>query len=368
MIDILINTIFNASKDAYHTLYKAITKNKIYEWDYIFKELKLCNTKNLYPKLQDKNITQEVEVYLFSIPSGLSIKDFTKYKDKLSQFLKIDINSLKIELENHLAAIKLYNSKSIKFKYEDYNFYNNFKIPLGIDLDTFKKVYWNPTDPSECHLLIGGSTGGGKSVVLNVILTHLIKFRKDIHLYLQDTKMVDLYCFKDAKQVKYYGEGKEGIDETLSKLIAEMNKRYKEIRGAGFKNIKDYRSIKRLPYVFLVIEELASFNPKNDKDFYLNLAELLAKGRAAGIYLIITTQAPYSDILPGTLKNNINVTLGLRAKTKEASKVICGIEELVDLRGKGHGKIFLPTNTYEIQCFNIEDSTIEDIVNQNKRK
>lgn len=99
---------------------------------------------------------------------------------------------------------------------------------------------------------------------------------------------------------------------------------------------------------------MASFNPKEDKEFYKELAEILAKGRAAAITVILTTQAPYADILPGVLKNNINTIIGLKTRTQEASKVICGdYEALVNLRGKGHGKLFNATGEQEIQVFNL---------------
>jgi S-DNA-T family DNA segregation ATPase FtsK/SpoIIIE len=361
MIKMLGNSIYCAGKD----VCKMFRKDGVYDWDYIFKELKLCNNSYLYPILYKSNITDILNMYLFTIPPGLSIKNFTKYENEFKQFLKVD--NIKIELVNNLLSIKTYNLENIKYNYEDYEFNNEFKVPLGVDLDSFKPVFWKPSDPSQAHLLIGGSTGGGKSVALNVILTHLIKTRKDIQLYLQDTKMVDLYCFKEAKQVNYYGDGTNGIEEVLLKLSSEMERRYKLIRNARFKDINGYRTINRIPYIFLVIEELATFNPKLDKEFYNKLAELLAKGRGCGIYVIITTQAPYAEVLPGMLKNNINVTLGLKAKTMEASKVICGSDELVNLKGKGHGILYCPEKNYEIQCFNISESYIESVINA-KRK
>ena len=126
-----------------------------------------------------------------------------------------------------------------------------------------------------------------------------------------------------------------------------MNKRYLEIR----KNNKKFKSI------FLIIEELATFDPKENKIIYKLLGELLSKGRAASIYVILTTQTPYAEVLPGLLKSNINTKIGLKVNTKEASKVVCGdYDALTELRGKGHGKIFTATDTKEIQCFYIPDT------------
>ena len=126
-----------------------------------------------------------------------------------------------------------------------------------------------------------------------------------------------------------------------------MNRRYKILR----------RVDKQFKPIFIIIEELASFNPKLDKEFYRLLGELLSKGRAASIYVILTTQTPYAEILPGVLKSNINTKIGLKTNTKEASKVVCGdYEALMNLKGKGHGKIFTANSVKEIQCFKIEEA------------
>ena len=80
----------------------------------------------------------------------------------------------------------------------------------------------------------------------------------------------------------------------------------------------------------------------------------MSKGRAAEVYVILTTQTPYREVLPGLLKSNINTKIGLKVNTKEASKVISGdYDTLMNLRGKGHGKIFTANGEKEIQCFRI---------------
>ena len=243
-------------------------------------------------------------------------------------------------------------------------------IPIGIDLKTYSAVYWNPLDPSQAHLLIGGSTGAGKSVVLRVIITHILKY-DNVKIYMQDTKIVDLYKFEKAKQIVALNEEKDFAVETLKSLVEEMKRRYKFIKSRGGHDISDLKKKQRPDFIFYILEELASFgSPKGqDKEFYELLAELLARGRASGIFVIITTQAPYSEILPGMLKNNINSTLGLKTKTAEASKVVCGdFEALVNLRGKGHGKFFTAGDMQELQGFKIKDDTIKKIIKENRKE
>lgn len=314
------------------------------EFEILWCELKLRNSIGNYPILYKENKGNFSSTWLFTIPIGLSVKDFISNKVEIAQFLKCDVKDMRIELINGLVGITVYNTSRLSFDYKDYKFSytREMKVPLGISLHDFSTVYWKPASPTECHMLIGGSTGSGKSVTLNVILDYLSN-RKDVELYLQDTKRIDLLQWE--KKAIQYNEGKDYADETSALLVDIMNERYKEL-----KENKD----KKFKHIFYVVEELASFNPKEDKDFYSNLGELLAKGRASSIYVILTTQAPYSEILPGMMKNNINSIIGLKTRTGEASKVIIGEHELLtNLRGKGHA-IFSASGEYqEMQVFNI---------------
>lgn len=322
----------------------------------LWTETKLYDSTKNTPALVKENNTDKTQTYIFSIPTGLTIKDFMARKEALAQFLKQDPKNIRIELDSNMAAVTIYDTSKLNFDYRSYNFDfkgREIRIPIGISLKNFETVYWNPTSPNEHNLLIGGSTGSGKSICLNVIMEYLTN-RNDVELYLQDTKLVDLTEYEEASQTKVYNEGTNYSLETIKVLTDEMTSRYSYLKAKGYKNLKECKEKDRPKYIFYVVEELASFNPKEDKEYYKALAELLAKGRAAGIIVILTTQAPYADILPGMLKNNINTIIGLKTRTQEASKVISGdYEALVNLRGKGHS-IFLTANgNIEMQVFNI---------------
>ena len=323
------------------------------DFEPIFNETKLQNASRNTPLLVNEHTTDRTQTYIFSIPTGLTISDFISRKQALAQFLKQDPRNIKIELVNNLATITIYDTSKLNFDYRSYNFdykTKEIRIPIGISLKDFSTVYWLPTDPNQHNLLIGGSTGSGKSVCLNVIMEYLTN-RDDIELYIQDTKYVDLVEYEEAKQTKIYNAGTDYSLETVLDLVNIMNDRYKYLKSLRVKNINEAKGMK---YIFYIVEELASFSPKEDKEYYKALAELLAKGRACGIIVIITTQAPYSEILPGILKNNINSIIGLKTRTKEASKVIIGDYDLLTgLRGTGHC-IFAVSGSYtEVQIFNM---------------
>ena len=355
-MDPLVTTVFDCCWDLgskfFRWLFDGYIKPKT-DFEPIFNETKLYNTSKAKPLLVNENNTGKTETYVFSIPTGLTINDFISRKQALAQFLKQDPRNIKIELVNNLATITIYDTSKLNFDCRSYNFdykTKEIRIPIGISLKDFSTVYWLPTDPNQHNLLIGGSTGSGKSVCLNVIMEYLTN-RDNIELYLQDTKYVDLVEYEEAKQTKIYNTGTDYSLETVLDLVSIMNDRYKYLKSLRVKNINEAKGMK---YIFYIVEELASFSPKEDKEYYKALAELLAKGRACGIICILTTQAPYSEILPGILKNNINCIIGLKSRTKEASKVIIGDYDLLTgLRGKGHG-IFAVNGSYnEVQIFNM---------------
>lgn len=333
------------------------------EFDYLFAQIKLQNLDSHKPILRKTVTGASYKAYLFTIPIGLSIEDFENNQMAIAQYLHKKPEDVIIELVNNQALITVKESIKGSFDYEDYDFKDGNKIPIGINLLNNSIIYWEFNHPSNCHLLLGGASGSGKSVTLNVILTHVIKYL-NAELYIQDTKEVDLVDFGKSNKTKVYNGGLDYFEETIQDVVDEMKDRYKWLAEKGYRNMNSCPSKIRKPYIFYIVEELASFNPKTNADFYKNLSEILAKGRASGIYCIITAQSPYSDILPGMIKSNFNTKIGLKTNTGESSKVISGnFDLLTSLRGKGHGYIINGNGTVEFQGFNIKDKTIRDAIN-----
>ena len=356
-MDPLIQSVFDCTWDLSYKfftwLFDGYMKPKT-DFNPLWIEVRLYNSIGNAPILKKHIKTDRTETYIFTIPVGMTLGDFIKNKEAIAQYLHQDCRNIRIELANNMAAITIYDTSKLSFNYKDYNFdykSKELRIPIGIDLKTFDVVYWKPSSPNECHMLIGGSTGAGKSVALNVILQYLVN-RNDVELWLQDTKLVDLVEYENCPQTKFYNEATDYSIETVEALRNEMTERYRYLKSKGYKNVNECNG--QYKQIFYVVEELASFNPKDHKDFYKGLAEILAKGRAAGITVILTTQAPYAEILPGILKNNINTILGLKTRTQEASKVISGEYELLtSLRGKGHSVLLKNGEAIELQVFKI---------------
>ena len=352
----LFDVFWNAGEVFFRWLFDGWIKQKT-DFEPIFTETKLYNSTKSKPILVNESTTDKTKTFIFTIPYGLTINDFIKNREAIGVFLKQDSKNIKIELtNNNMATITIYDTSKLNFDYRSYSFdydTKEIKIPIGVSLKKiFEVIYWHPTSPNECHMLIGGSTGSGKSVCLNVIMQYLIH-RNDVELYIQDTKVIDLTEYEEASQTKIYNTGTDYATETVLGLVKEMNNRYDYLKAHGLKNMSECKAKDKPKTIFYICEELASFNPKVDTDYYSALAQILAKGRAASVICVLTTQAPYSEILPGMLKNNINTIVGLKTRTHEASKVISGDYDLLTgLRGRGHGYLLSSTNT-ELQVFNI---------------
>ena len=345
-------------------------------FEILWEETKLYNSnKKNKPILKKEKHSDKNDVYIFTVPTGLAVIDFIKKKEQIAQFLHTDLQHIKIENINNLAVITVYKEGKIEYFYEDYQFpvTKDIKIPIGINLDNWQIVFWEPNDPNTCHLLMAGNTGAGKSTIISVILYYLTANRNDVKIYLQDVKKVDLPFFKNAEQVVEYNIGKDCAEETAATLVDEMNRRYDYLVEKGVRNMNELNPKDRLESIFYIIEELAIFKYGNgkgpDADLFENLRILLEQGRAANITIICITQSPYADTLPGQWKANFPAIVGLKTRTPEASKVICGDYDLLtNLRGKGHGYFFTPEADIEFQGFNIKLETIKEIAKKNKKE
>ena len=155
----IFDVVWSAGASFGRWLFDGWIKEKI-DFEPLFNEVGLYNSIGNKPILLKENKTDRTHTYIFTIPVGMSIKDFMEKRLEIAQFLKCDIKDLRIKLINNLAAITVYDTTNLSFNYEDYDFKisKEIKIPVGISLEDFSVVYWNPTSPNECHLLIGGST------------------------------------------------------------------------------------------------------------------------------------------------------------------------------------------------------------------
>jgi DNA segregation ATPase FtsK/SpoIIIE, S-DNA-T family len=198
------------------------------------------------------------------------------------------------------------------------------------------------------HVLIGATTGGGKSVFLTLMLLCLLLTvpSDELIMYLIDPKMVEFKMFDGFKQVKETIIDMKEANLLLEQLCVEMDLRYEQMSKIGVRNIADYnmKSDTKIPYVVVAIDEFADMIALNKlvEEF---IARLGSKARGAGIHLIIATQRPDKDVVTGLIKSNLPTRIAFKTTSGTDSRIILDAVGAEDLLGRGDGLALIEGST-----------------------
>ncbi len=194
------------------------------------------------------------------------------------------------------------------------------------------------------HLLIAGTTGSGKSVGLNaMILSLLYKNSPDnLKLIMIDPKMLEFSIYNDIPHLltPVITKPKEAI-LALSNMVLEMERRYTLMSQTKTKNIENYNEKSKkegfepLPFIVVIIDELADLMMTSGKDVELSIARLAQMARASGIHLIVATQRPSVDVVTGLIKANLPSRISYKVGQKVDSKIILDAMGAESLLGRG---------------------------------
>lgn len=241
------------------------------------------------------------------------------------------------------------------------------ELPIAIGKTIVGEVYI--TDLAIMpHLLIAGSTGSGKSVGINMLITSLIyaKHPSEIKFVIIDPKKIELSFY--GKLNKHYLAVSPDLDEeiitnpqnallVLKAVEHEMEKRYDKLAKAGVRNIVDYNKkisnpkqkpqdtekMKhfKLPYIVIIIDELADLMMTSGKEVEAPIARLAQLARAVGIHLVVATQRPSVNVITGVIKANFPARIAYQVATKIDSRTILDMNGAEQLLGRGD-MLFLP--------------------------
>jgi S-DNA-T family DNA segregation ATPase FtsK/SpoIIIE len=234
------------------------------------------------------------------------------------------------------------------------------------------------------HLLVAGATGQGKSVGLNVILASLLYKRhpSQLKLVLVDPKKVEMSLF--SKIERHYLAKLPNSEEaiitdtkkvvhTLNSLCIEMENRYEILKDAGARNLKEYNTkfVARklnpkeghrfLPYIVLVIDELADLMMTAGKEVETPIARLAQLARAIGIHLVVATQRPSVNVITGVIKANFPARLSFRVTSKVDSRTILDSGGADQLVGQGDMLLSSGSDVIRLQCPFVDTPEIEKI-------
>lgn len=258
----------------------------------------------------------------------------------------------------------------------------NFDLPITLGKNISNEIF--VADLAKMpHLLMAGATGQGKSVGLNMLLTSLIykKHPATLKFVLVDPKKVELSlfnklerhflaCLPDTEEAIITDTKK--VVATLNSLCKEMDLRYDKLKDAGCRNLKEYNQkfINRrldpnkhdfMPYIVLVIDELADLMLTAGKEVEHPIARLAQLARAIGIHLVVATQRPSVNVITGTIKANFPARLSFKVMSKIDSRTILDAGGADQLVGMGDMLLSMGSEVIRLQCAFVDTPEVEDI-------
>lgn len=296
--------------------------------------------------------------------TGVSVSNVTRYLHDLEICLGCNIREADHDGNAQYFGLEIPNRNSQLVRIKDIlplEQEKGFTIALGKKVDG-SVFHLHSSDFT--HMLIGGTTGSGKSTFLNSILMQLIlKHGPDmLKFVLIDPKRVELIPYKDLPHLctKLITD-EERANIALTRLLVEKERRYQLIEKSECRKIEEYNetAADKLPYIILVIEELADIA---SKAFLERLSLLAAQGRAAGIKIIVTTQRPSAEIIRGDVKANFPTRIALATSTAVDSRIIIDQGGAEKLRGNGDMLVFNNNKLQRMQSAYVSMDEIKKVV------
>lgn len=313
-------------------------------------------------------------------PKGLKVNKIVSLADNISLGIA-SYDKIRIEAPipgKSAVGIEVPNKErqvvSLKSLLKNEQFHpDNMAIPFALG----KGISGNPhfTDLNKIpHLLIAGSTGSGKSVCVNSLISSILFTKKpdEVKLMLIDPKRVELKLYEDIPHLitPVIKESTEAIT-ALNWAVSHMEERYKTLENANVRNIKSYNIMRKeegksiLSYLVIIIDEFADLMMMGRKEIEEPIIRLAAMSRAVGIHLVLATQRPSADVITGLIKANFPGRIAFKVSGKVESRIILDINGAENLLGKGDMLYASPnlSTIRRIQAPFISDSEVKEMTN-----
>jgi len=319
---------------------------------------------------------------------GVRVNKFVNLSDDLARVMKAKririiapipgSRSVGIELPNEKISIVYLRSILNSQKYIS----NESKLTIALGKTTSGDAYIFDLCKMP-HLLVAGATGSGKSVCINtIIISILYKAKPDeVKFILMDPKKLELSTYKSL--VGYHLITAPNLDEyvmttaensvaILDSAISEMERRFQVFSDVRVRNIAEYHSkqkddetMEKVPYIVVLIDELADLMMTSGKAIEDPITRLAQKARAVGIHLVLATQRPSVDVITGLIKSNFPSRISFQVSSKVDSRTILDQMGAEKLLGKGDMLFLLPGSASPIRLHNafVELDEIEKIMN-----
>ena len=239
------------------------------------------------------------------------------------------------------------------------------------------------------HMLIAGTTGSGKSVAINALVMSILMTQRPDHvkLILIDPKMVELNVFKEIPHLMCpIVTDMQRAEMILQWATTKMDERYELLAEAGVRDIASFNRLGKeavyerfqpsteeeklkipthLPYIIIIIDELADLMMTSGKEVEQHLSRLAQKSRAVGIHLIVATQRPQANVVTGLIKSNLPCRMAFRVAARLDSRIVLDQNGAEVLMGQGD-MLFLPPGSSKLlraQGTFIEDDELRAVIN-----
>ncbi len=307
---------------------------------------------NIDVDMEGANIGPKVTQYTLKPPAGVKLTRITALETNIAlnlaaSAIRIEApipgqRAVGIEVPNRRAAdVRLHGVLNAKQWQQ-----SNAPLSFAIGRDIAGEAVVGQLDRMP-HLLIAGATGSGKSVMINTLLCSLLyrNSPSDLKLILVDPKQVELTPYNDIPHLltPVITEPEKCIS-ALKWAVNEMERRYSLLAEEKVRNIKSYNEMKKeesMPYIVIVIDELADLMMLAARDVEALVVRLAQKARAVGIHLALATQRPSVDVITGLIKANVPARIAFTVASQVDSRTILdqiGAEKLL-----GQGDMLLLT-------------------------
>ncbi len=290
-----------------------------------------------------------VTLYELEVPVGVRLNKVVTLSNEIAASLRAESvrviapipgkHTVGVEVPNSQRRVVRMRELISKEIYEK----KKYGLPLLLGMDTEGAPIIGDLTKMP-HLLIAGQTGSGKSVCINTILGSMLLTRSphDVKMILVDPKMVELQPFSSIPHLllPVVTDARKAAN-VLAWVCEKMEGRYELLKDAGVKNIKGFNSLgekkirerlgegfvedrtpRHLPYIVVVVDEMADLMMVSKKEAEQAITRLAQKSRAVGIHVILATQRPSTDVITGVLKGNLPTRIAFQVTSKIDSRVI----------------------------------------------
>jgi S-DNA-T family DNA segregation ATPase FtsK/SpoIIIE len=357
------------------------------------RESLIMNSRILEKKLADFGVTGRVvtvhpgpviTMYEFEPGAGVKVNRITNLSDDLALALRaLSVRIIAPLPGKAVVGIEIPNPDRDVVYIRDLIESESFrKSASKLTLALGKDIFGNPVEADLAkmpHLLVAGATGTGKSVFLNSLLCSIL-FRAspaDLKLLLIDPKILELSIYEGIPHlIADVVTNPKRAAAALAGVVHKMEERYRAMAALGVRNISQFNArvdelladgqttlrlklrpgeteaqevpLERIPYIVVVIDELADLMVVSARDVEEALQRLAQMARAAGIHLVLATQRPSVDVLTGVIKANFPSRIAFQVASKIDSRTIMDQNGAEQLLGQGD-MLFLPPGTSKLQ-------------------